>query len=99
MRGQGAKLKAIAGLAAAWLVLLVGAAPAEVLRASHQWSVGTGDFRDQALRLLAREIAAAKVGIEIKVSGGAKLFKPREQWTALQKGQRDVPESMSSPSR
>ncbi len=91
---------ALLGGLAAWLrligilalssVLAIGPATAEVLHASHQWPVGAGDFRDQALRLLAREVAQAKVDLEIKVSGAAKLFKPREQWTALQKGQLDI---------
>ncbi|MBI1776963.1 MAG: TRAP transporter substrate-binding protein DctP [Proteobacteria bacterium] len=72
------------------LVLLAGRSWGETLRASHQWPVGTGDFRDQALRLLAREAAVAKVGLDIKVSGASKLFKPRDQWTALQKGQLDI---------
>jgi TRAP-type C4-dicarboxylate transport system substrate-binding protein len=90
VRGLKGRLRILIAVAMGWLALTTGAASAEMLRASHQWPVGTGDFRDRALRLFASEVDAAKVDLSIKVSGAAKLYQPREQWAALQKGQLDI---------
>jgi TRAP-type C4-dicarboxylate transport system substrate-binding protein len=81
---------------AAGSVLLVTAtalaisAQAETLKASHQWPGGKGDVRDEMVQIIAREVAAANVGLEVKVYPGASLVKPREQWGALVKGQIDL---------
>lgn len=42
------------------------------------------------VQILAREAAAADVGITIRVYPGRSLFKPREQWGAMVKGQLDI---------
>lgn len=65
-------------------------AGAEVLRASHQFHGGKGDARDEMVQIIAREVAKAKVGLEIQVYPGASLFKPNDQWNAMVKGQLDI---------
>ena len=65
-------------------------AGAEVLRASHQFPGGKGDARDEMVQIIAREVAKAKVGLEIQVYPGASLFKPNDQWNAMVKGQLDI---------
>jgi len=61
-----------------------------VLKASHQWPGGKGDVRDEMVQIIAREVADANVGLEIQVYPGKSLFKPRDQWGALTKGQLDL---------
>jgi TRAP-type C4-dicarboxylate transport system substrate-binding protein len=61
-----------------------------VLRASHQWPGGTGDLRDEVVQMIAREVAAADVGLEIRVYPGEALFKARDQWPALTRGRLDI---------
>lgn len=61
-----------------------------VLRASHQWPGGKGDLRDEMVQIIAREMNAAKLGIKVQVYPGASLFKPKEQWDAVTKGQLDI---------
>jgi TRAP-type C4-dicarboxylate transport system substrate-binding protein len=61
-----------------------------VLKASHQFPGGKGDARDEMVQILAREVNAANVGIEIKVFPGASLVKAQEQWRAMQRGQVDI---------
>ena len=81
------RLAAAAMVAAA----LIPAARAEVvLKASHQFPAGTGDFRDEMIQIIARDVKAANVGLEIKIYPGASLVKPKEQWSALSKGQIDI---------
>jgi len=60
----------------------------EVLRLSHQWS--NKDIRHQVAQIVADEVAAADVGLEIKIFGSKSLFKPREQYTPLSRGQLDM---------
>ncbi|MGD9783223.1 MAG: TRAP transporter substrate-binding protein DctP [Hyphomicrobiaceae bacterium] len=60
------------------------------LKASHQWPGGKGDARDEMVQIIAREVEAANVGLKIQVYPGASLFKPKEQWGALTKGQLDI---------
>ena len=72
------------------LVLGCGAAGAQMLKASHQFPGGKGDPRDEMVQIIAREAAAANVGLEIRVYPGASLFKPNDQWNALTKGQLDI---------
>jgi len=75
--------------AAAALVIAGSAASAqEVLRLSHQWS--NKDIRHQVAQIVADEVAAANVGLEIKIFGSKSLFKPREQYTPLSRGQLDM---------
>ena len=61
-----------------------------VLKASHQFPGGKGDVRDEMVQMIARDVAAAKVGLEIKVFPGSSLVKPNEQWKAMQTGQIDM---------
>lgn len=61
-----------------------------VLKASHQFPGGKGDVRDEMVQMIAREVAAAKVGLEIKVFPGSSLVKAREQWKAMLTGQIDM---------
>src|SRR3546814_10005925 len=49
------------------------------LKASHQWPGGKGDPRDEMVQIIAREVAAADVGLEVQVYPGASLFKPRSE--------------------
>ncbi len=72
------------------LALSAGPAAAKVLKASHQWPGGKGDVRDEMVQIIAREVAKADVGLEIRVYPGKSLFKPKEQWNAMVKGQLDI---------
>lgn len=65
-------------------------ANAETLKASHQWPGGKGDVRDEMVQIIAREVGKAGVDLEIKVYPGKSLFKPKEQWGAMVKGQLDL---------
>lgn len=78
-------------IAAAAVTLLAGQASAQMqLKASHQFPGGKGDVRDEMVQIIAREVAAANVGLEIKVFPGASLVKATEQWNAMLKGQIDI---------
>ncbi len=68
----------------------VGGASAATLKASHQWPGGKGDARDEMVQIIAREVAKANVGLDVKVYPGKSLFKPKEQWNAMVKGQLDI---------
>lgn len=80
------------------IVLLVGlavvgaatSASAIDLKAAHQWPGGKGDVRDEMVQIIAREVAKANVDLDIKVYPGASLFKAKEQWNAMVKGQLDI---------
>jgi TRAP-type C4-dicarboxylate transport system substrate-binding protein len=80
--------------AAVLLVAAFGAAPAWAenitLKASHQFPGGKGDVRDEMVQMIARDVAAANVGLEIKVFPGSSLVKAQEQWKAMQTGQIDM---------
>lgn len=60
------------------------------LRASHQWPGGKGDIRDEMVQMIARDVNEANIGIKIKVYPGKSLYKPKEQWGAMTKGQLDM---------
>jgi len=64
------------------------AASAETLRLSHQWS--NKDVRHQVAQIVADEVAAADVDLEIQIFGSKSLFKPREQYRPLSRGQLDM---------
>ena len=74
----------LAGLA---VVGFAFGADADTLKASHQWPSGTGDFRDEMVQMVAREVAAADVDLKVQVYPGASLVKPGDQWNALSRGQ------------
>ena len=79
----------LTGVAAA--ALFAAAAQAQtVLKASHQFPGGKGDPRDEMVQIIAKEVKAANVGVEIQVYPGASLFKPNDQWNAIVGGQLDI---------
>lgn len=63
-------------------------AHATELRLSHQWS--TSDIRHQVAQMVADEVAAADVDLSIRIFGSKSLFKPREQYRPLSRGQLDM---------
>lgn len=74
-------------------VVLVLSAPVHaerMLKASHQWPGGKGDIRDEMVQIIARDVNAAKLGIKIQVYPGKSLYKPKEQWGAMTKGELDM---------
>lgn len=77
--------------AAALAAMSTGVAAETItLKASHQFPGGKGDVRDEMVQLLAREVAAADVGLEVQVYPGQSLFKANEQWGAMVNGQLDI---------
>jgi len=73
------------------LMALSTAAQAQVvLKASHQFPGGKGDVRDEMVQMIARDVAAANVGMTIKVFPGSSLVKAQEQWKAMLSGQIDM---------
>jgi len=61
-----------------------------VLKASHQFPGGKGDIRDEMVQMIAREVKAANVGLEIQVFPAASLYKPNDQWNAITRGLLDM---------
>jgi TRAP-type C4-dicarboxylate transport system substrate-binding protein len=86
MKSSIAIMAAAAGLSFA----LAGAAGAVTLKASHQFPGGKGDPRDEMVQIIAKEAKAANVDLDIQVYPGASLFKAKDQWNALIKGQLDI---------
>ena len=76
---------AVAGLA---LAAAGSLANATELRLSHQWS--NKDIRHQVAQMVADEVSAADVDLNIKIFGSKSLFKPREQYKPLSRGQLDM---------
>ncbi|WP_235937734.1 TRAP transporter substrate-binding protein DctP [Marinobacter caseinilyticus] len=78
-------------IAASLSLSFIGAAAADTtLRVSHQFPGGKGDVRDEMVQLMAREVKAADVGLELQVYPGQSLFKAKEQWGALVRGRLDM---------
>ncbi len=73
---------------AAALALGALSADAKELRLSHQWS--EGDVRHKVAQMVADEVAAADVDLEIKIFPTQSLFKAREQYKPLARGQVDM---------
>ncbi|MDG1422081.1 MAG: TRAP transporter substrate-binding protein DctP [Tateyamaria sp.] len=69
-------------------LLIAGATNAEELRLSHQWS--TSDVRHEVAQIVADEVAAADVDLSITIFPSKSLFKPREQYKPLSRGQLDM---------
>lgn len=83
--------KSALALSAAILAVMPVAHAADItLKASHQWPGGKGDVRDEMVQILAREMEKADVGVKVQVYPGKSLFKPKEQWGAMVKGQLDI---------
>lgn len=74
--------------AATIAALAASAAQAQELRLSHQWS--TQDIRHKVAQIVADEAAAADVGLEITIYPSQSLFRAREQYTPLSRGQLDM---------
>ncbi|GLR54669.1 ABC transporter substrate-binding protein [Shinella yambaruensis] len=71
--------------------LLAGSASAQtILKASHQFPGGKGDIRDEMVQMIARDVAAANVDLEIQVFPGSSLYKPNDQWNAVTRGLLDM---------
>lgn len=81
---------ALSALVLASMPLAAAQAESITLKASHQFPGGKGDVRDEMMQMIAREVAAAKVDLTIKVFPGSSLVKPKEQWKAMQTGQIDM---------
>ncbi len=75
-------------VAAVVLVAAGTTAQATELRLSHQWS--NKDIRHKVAEIVANEVAAANVDLNIKIFGSKSLFKPREQYKPLSRGQLDM---------
>lgn len=71
---------------AASCMFAAGAQAQNVLKASHQFPGGKGDPRDEMVQMIAKDVAAANVGLEIQVYPGASLYKPNDQWNAMTRG-------------
>lgn len=90
MKAMTHTLKATLASACAVTLLSTGAMADISLKASHQFPGGKGDVRDEMVQMIAREVAAADVGLNIKIFPGSSLVKPQEQWKAMQTGQIDM---------
>jgi len=85
------KTRWVGALAALALAATAGNASADItLRASHQFPGGKGDVRDDMVQMIAKDVKAANVGLNVQVYPGASLFKPKEQWNAMVNGQLDI---------
>ncbi len=76
---------AVAGLV---LAAAGSMASATELRLSHQWS--NTDVRHKVAQMVADEVEAAGVDLQIKIFGSQSLFKAREQYKPLSRGQLDM---------
>ena len=81
------KLKALVS-AAIGAALVSSVASAAELRLSHQWS--TKDVRHKVAEIVANHVKDANVDLEIKIFPSKSLFKPREQYKPLSRGQLDM---------
>ncbi len=75
-------------MTAAAVALVAGAVQAAELRLSHQWS--TQDVRHKVAQMVADEVAAAGVDLEITIYPSQSLFRAREQYTPVSRGQLDM---------
>lgn len=82
------KFSKLTATAMAACLAIGSAASAETLRLSHQWS--NKDVRHQVAQMVADDVAAAGVDLEIQIFGSKSLFKPREQYRPLSRGQLDM---------
>lgn len=82
------KFTKITATAMAACLAIGSAASAETLRLSHQLS--NKDVRHQVAQMVADGVAAADVDLDIQIFGSKSLFKPREQYRPLSRGQLDM---------
>lgn len=78
----------LATAAAVALMGLSSIAGATELRLSHQWS--NTDVRHKVAQIVADEVAAAGVDLDIQIFPSQSLFKAREQYKPLARGQVDM---------
>lgn len=81
-------LKLTATVAAGAVIAGALSANATELRLSHQWS--DKDVRHQVAQMIADDVAAAGVDLDIKIFPTQSLFKAREQYKPLSRGQLDM---------
>jgi len=81
-------MKSIFIAATAAASVMAGSVAAEELRLSHQWA--EGDVRHQVAQMLAEDVAAAGVDLTVQIFPNQTLFKAREQYTPLSRGQLDM---------
>ncbi|RVJ54258.1 ABC transporter substrate-binding protein [Sinorhizobium meliloti] len=62
-----------------------------MLKASHQFPGAKGDIRDEIVQLIAREVEAENVALEIQVFPGSSFYKSNDQWNAVTRGRLDMP--------
>lgn len=78
-----------AGLLCCASFLWAGSVAADTeLKVSHQWS--TSDVRHKVAQMVADEVAAANVGLQLKIYPSKSLFKPKEQYRPLTRGRLDM---------
>lgn len=82
------KMKFLTTAAAVALLGLSAVANAAELRLSHQWS--NTDIRHKVAEIVANGVTEADVDLDIKIFGSASLFKAREQYRPLSRGQLDM---------
>ncbi len=80
--------RVIKGLALFSALFITSATMATDLKLSHQWS--NKDVRHKVAQIVADEVAAANVDLNIKIFGSKSLFKPREQYKPLSRGRLDM---------
>ena len=96
---QAGSLGAGIVLAALTAGLATPAGAAE-LHVSHQWP--THDMRHQVVQMLADELAAADVGLDLRIHPASTLMGPDEQYDALSDGRLDLavmPLAYAAPKR
>lgn len=86
-RTKAVTLTAVVALMGA---VATGATAQTVLKASHQFPGGKGDIRDEMVQMIARDVAAADVDLEIQIFPGSSLYKPNDQWNAVTRGLLDM---------
>lgn len=70
------------------LTAMIGGAAAAELRLSHQWS--TADVRHRVAQMIADDEAVKAAGVAITIYPSESLFKAREQYRPLSRGQLDM---------
>ena len=70
------------------VIALSATVSAKELRLSHQWS--TKDVRHKFAQIVADHVASANVDLNIKIFPSKSLFKPKEQYKPLTRGQLDM---------
>ena len=81
------KVKALVA-AAIGAAFVSSVASATELRLSHQWS--TKDVRHKVAEIVANHVKDANVDLDIKIFPSKSLFKPKEQYKPLSRGQLDM---------